>query len=178
MYKKIGLVIVFVVCLLGLCGCDKDNKEFEISNESNKVSIVEEDFDMSGAGELYCTTEAYAGDDVSVDLNYRLTYKRGNILKLRSIAKITSDNQDSLDQYETAYQKIAANYEELKYYDVSLIRDSNTVVYDTTINYSEIDIKKLLDIEGEEDNIIEDGKAKLSLWLDLAERVGTTCEEV
>lgn len=50
-------------------------------------------------------------------------------------------------------------------------------MYDAIINYDKIDIDKLLEIEGEEDNIIVGNKAKLSLWLELAGKVGTVCEE-
>ena len=39
-----------------------------------------------------------------------------------------------------------------------------------------IDTDKLLEIEGEEDNIIKDGKVKLDDWLDFAEQFGTKCE--
>ena len=59
-----------------------------------------------------------------------------------------------------------------------MIRTSNSVLNETTINYDEIDIKKLLDIEGEEDNIIEDGKAKVDLYIALLKRFGGTCEDV
>ena len=44
-------------------------------------------------------------------------------------------------------------------------------------NLEKIDKTKLLQIEGDEDNIIEDGKAKLSLWLEMASKFGVTCKE-
>ena len=44
------------------------------------------------------------------------------------------------------------------------------------INYGKIDTDKLLAIEGEEDNVIKDGKVKLDDWLDFAEQFGTKCE--
>ena len=57
------------------------------------------------------------------------------------------------------------------------MRDGNSVTYTATISYDKININKLLQIEGEEDNIIKNGQAKLSLWLELASKVGTVCEE-
>ena len=115
---------------------------------------------------------------MEVDLSYTITYERGNILKLRSVSKISSDDNTIVENYYNAYLNISSNYHELKYYDTSLTKEDNTVIYDVVINYEKIDTDKLLKIEGKEDNIIVSGKAKLSLWLDLAEKFGTTCQEV
>ena len=60
----------------------------------------------------------------------------------------------------------------------SLIKDDNSVTRDTTIDYEHVDIDKLLHIEGNEDNIIdENGKASLDMWLALAKKFGTVCNE-
>ena len=178
--RMLCLIIFFSFFLVLVSGCDNKTDSVESANSGNAVTdvtVVDDDFDKNGTGTLNCTTPAAADEGITVDLNYIITYKRGNILELRSIAKITSSNQESLDLYENAYKKISADYADLKYYDTSIIRDSNTVTYDTNINYDKIDVEKLLDIEGAEDNIIDNGKAKLSLWLDLAGKMGTTCEE-
>ena len=95
---------------------------------------------------------------------------------MRSISRVTSKDNSKLDTYENSYKAIAANYKNLAEYKTSVIRDSNSVTYDTTINYDKIDTEKLLEIEGEEDNIIVNGKAKLALWLELAPNVGVVCE--
>ena len=113
-----------------------------------------------------------------VELRYTLKYNSGNILELVSVQKVISDKQDSLTVYEDAYKDIADNYNGLDYYETSIVRDGNSVSYTAVINYEKININKLLSIEGAEDNIIKNGKAKLSLWLDLASKVGTVCEEV
>ena len=179
--KKISLSILFLVLLFVVCGCEREQS---ISSDGTggssvqKETIVDDAFNEKGSGTLNCTTDAIAEEGIEVDIKYIIDYKRGNIMTLRSISKIISNDQSGLDLYEDAYRNIASNYRGLKHYTIKLIRDSNTVTYDTLINYKDIDVEALLDIEGEEDNIIVDGKAKLSLWLDLAERVGTTCEEV
>ena len=61
---------------------------------------------------------------------------------------------------------------------IELNANSNSVTYTIYIDYDKIDVDGLLSIEGAEDNIIKRGKAKLSLWLDLAGKMGTLCEEV
>ena len=61
---------------------------------------------------------------------------------------------------------------------IKVIKDDNSVTRDTTIDYEHVDIDKLLHIEGNEDNIIdENGKASLDMWLALAKRFGTVCNE-
>ena len=58
----------------------------------------------------------------------------------------------------------------------TVTKTNNSVTSDTVINYGKIDTDKLLAIEGEEDNVIKDGKVKLDDWLDFAEQFGTKCE--
>ena len=65
---------------------------------------------------------------------------------------------------------------DLKYYDNTVKRTDNSVTSDTVINYGKIDIDKLLDIEGEEDNVIKNGKVKLDDWLEFTEKFGMKCE--
>ena len=176
--KKLCLLALLIACFV--CGCAKDS-ENGITNVNGtttiKQTIVADDFDVNGSGMLKCTTEAEAGENIDVDLQYNVSYKNGNILNLISIQKVTSLEKESLDLYENAYADISKHYVGLKYYDTNIVRDSDSVTYTITINYDKIDINKLLDIEGEEDNIIKNGQAKLSLWLDLAEGMGTVCEE-
>lgn len=175
--EKVSIVLVIIVLCLLLSACGSKKENLDNGNSTKKITIVDDDFNEKSSGTLKCVTEAEAGEGIDVDLSYVIDYKRGNILNLRSVSKITSLDSDVLDDYESAYQGISGNYEGLEYYDTSLIRDSNSVTYEAIINYDKIDTDKLLAIEGEEDNVIVDGKAKLSLWLDLAEKFGTTCEE-
>lgn len=178
--KKINLLVLLFLIIFLVTGCGTNEVEEDTSvngTTTSKVTIVDEDFNENGSGTLNCVQEAVAGEGIDVELKYTVTYSRGNILVLRSISRVISNDAETVTLYEDAYKNIAKNYSSLKYYDTNIIRDSNSVTYDATINYDKIDIDKLLDIEGEEDNIIKNGKAKLSLWLDLAEQVGTTCEE-
>lgn len=178
--KKLSFLVLLVVVFF-LSGCSdktKENNQDITGTTTVKESIVSDEFDKNGTGMLKCSTEAYAEEGMDVELRYTIKYKAGDILELVSVQKVISEKQNSLSTYEDAYKKIADNYNNLDYYDTSIVRDDNSVSYTAIINYEKININKLLDIEGKEDNIIKNGKAKLSLWLDLASKVGTTCEEV
>lgn len=179
--KKLSCLFLLIIIAFFVSGCSDDEKvnNQDITGTTNvKENIVSDDFDKNGTGMLRCSTEAYAEEGMDVELRYTIKYKAGDILELISVQKVISEKQDSLSTYEDAYKKIANNYTGLEFYDTDIVRDSNSVTYTTIINYEKININKLLDIEGKEDNIIKNGKAKLSLWLDLASKVGTTCEEV
>lgn len=177
---KVSLLIFAVVLL---AGCSNNininsNNNNNINNnqsinKSDKETVTEDTSDME---KLSCTREANAGTGVDVDLSYEVYYQGEYIQILHSIEAITTENQDTLDEYETAYKSIAKNYEGLKYYDQTVTRTNNKVSNDTVINYGKIDTNKLLEIEGEEDNIIKDGKVKLNDWLSFAKKFGTKCE--
>lgn len=155
--KKVYLFILFFL-LVFVCGCD---------NSSNSNMLHKK-----------CTRSATATKGTEVSLNYDIYYTGDVINKLISMEKVTTSNSSQLDIYEDAYKNIHVNYDGLDYYDTKVVRDENSVTSSIIINYDKVDIKKLLEIEGEEDNIIENGKAKLDKWLDLAKKFGTKCEDV
>ena len=162
------IVLLIVICLF-ITGCD---------NDKNKVISNGEKVNTASMKHLHCTRKASAGEGITVKLSNDVYYTGENIDILYSKDKVTSNNQSSLDSYEEAYNKIKEHYEGLEYYDQVVTRDENSVTNEITINYDKINMKKLLKIEGEEDNIIKDGKAKLDTWLSLAKKLGTTCKEV
>lgn len=113
----------------------------------------------------------------STEMNYEVYYKGEDVVLLHSTEKIISDSSSVLDTYEEAYKSIFKQYEGLEYYDNKITRSSNSVTNEITINYEKIDMGKLLDIEGEENNVIENGKVKLDTWLSFAKKYGVTCED-
>ena len=175
MKKVISLFIILISCFF-ITGCGNEEVDEKVP-VANKSSILDK-IDEAGSGKLKCSREAFASEGIDVELTNEIEYENGYIMILHSIDKVISDNKESLDQYEDAYKKIAKNYEGLKYYDVTITRNSNSVTNDVVINYGKIDTKKLLDIEGEEDNVIVDGKVALETWVGFAEKFGTVCEKV
>lgn len=170
--KKSKILILIGIMILLLTGCDSTN------SSKDKVVSNGENVNTSNMGHKHCTREATAGSGIDVNLNYDLYYTGENINILHSEEKVMSADSNSLDTYENAYKKIHNNYEGLEYYDAVVERGDTTVTSSITINYDKININQLLAIEGEEDNIIVNGKAKLNKWIELAEKFGTKCEEV
>lgn len=157
MMKKILRSSILLVMVLLLAGCG--------SNSS-----------VSSDGVKKCTRTGEVTNGSS-EMNYEVYYKGEDVVLLHSTEKIISDSSSVLDTYEEAYKNIFKQYEGLEYYDNKITRNSNSVTNEITINYEKIDMGKLLDIEGEENNVIENGKVKLETWLSFAKQYGVTCED-
>ena len=157
MMKKILRSSILLVMVLLLAGCG--------SNSS-----------VSSDGVKKCTRTGEVTNGSS-EMNYEVYYKGEDVVLLHSTEKIISDSSSVLDTYEEAYKNIFKQYEGLEYYDNKITRNSNSVTNEITINYEKIDMGKLLDIEVEENNVIENGKVKLDTWLSFAKQYGVTCED-
>lgn len=162
--NKYFLVILLIVLLL--TGCSSESKEDNTYNTSNLSHIK-------------CSRDASVDDsDTKVEINYDIYYDKDNYLSiLKSVEKITSSNEEVLDEYEKAYKNIYSAYDNLEYYDNEVERDTNTVISKTSINYAKIDMDKLMDIEGSDNNVtVTDGKIKLDDWKSFAKKYGTVCK--
>ncbi len=159
--KKIILILIILITVITLTGCSGSN-----TLTSNKLQHD------------HCTRNATAGEGIDVSLSYELYYKGDVLKKLESTEQVKTEDSATLDEYENAYKGIHKNYEGLKYYDTKVKRTNNSVTSTIIINYEKIDIDKLIEIEGEEDNIFEDKVPKVDKWKELAKKIGTTCETV
>ena len=169
MNKKIFILILVCTIFLTACSSKKDETKVESNGEVINTASMKH---------KKCSRTGNAGSGIDVSLNYDLYYT-GDILNiLHSEEKVVATNESDLDTYEEAYKKIYKNYEGLKYYDAKVERGDTSVTSDLIINYDKIDIDALLSIEGEDDNIIENGKAKVDKWITLAKKFGTKCEDV
>jgi len=151
-YIKI-IVVIFLLCLVTACSSNIQKSGVVLCERSGEIS----------------------NSDATTKLNYEVYYTGIYVTKIHSIEKIYSTDKNLLDTYQNAYESIFKAYENLEHYDNIITRDDISVTSDTTINYKNIDIKGLLEIEGEEDNVIEDGKVKLNTWINFAKKYGATC---
>ena len=166
--KKVFILICLLIVSVILCGCEDKKKEVIINGEPVNTSTMEH---------KHCTREANVTNG-EAKLEYEIYYTGDKLNLLISSEKIISASSDVLNTYEEAYKNIHSYYSNLDNYDTEVVRGDTTVLSKMTINYDKIDISKLIEIEGEEDNIFEDGVPKVSKWLTLAKKFGTKCELV
>lgn len=161
---KKSKILFLIISVLMLVGCS-DNE-------------LEKKYNTKGLSHISCKREAEdSNEDTTIDIHYDIYYKGKYLKILKSEEKITSSNKEVLDNYEKAYKNVFSAYDNLEYYDNTVTRDSNSVKSVTYINYGKVDMDKLFDIEGEEDNVeVTDGKIKLDDWKSFAKKYGTVCD--
>ena len=165
--KKITIIISLFLLVLLVSGCE-EKKNVTINGKTVNTAKMEH---------KHCTRNgSLTGGDV--ELEYDVYYTGDNINIVKTMEKVISDDQEILNTYEEAYKGIHSHYEGLENYETSVVRDDNSVASYINVNYDEVDIDKLIAIEGEEDNIFENKVPKVSKWLELGEKLGAQCELV
>ena len=175
MIKKISsllLVFLFIVCFITGCETKKDTNDSD-----DKKDTIKSISDLSSStGQLHCTRNATV-EGGSGDFNYYVDYNGDDITYITSIDSVTITDDAKRKEYEDAYLKIDDYYVDIDHYYSKVDVSGDTVTHTVKINYEKIDVSKLIEIEGEEDNIYENNKAKLSKYFDLAKKNGVTCSE-
>ena len=168
MKKMTKLFIICLIAVFFITACSDDSDD----------EILEKDYNTDGLIHTSCTRDAYSNDSsTTISINIDLYSDNDGYLNIfKSKEEIKSSNTTILDQYEEAYNKIYASYKDVDYYDSKVTREDNKVTSITNINYAKVDMDKILEIEGTENNVkVENGKIKLSDWKSFAKKYGTTC---
>lgn len=152
--NKILLTIIFILVLVG-CG---KNDNYDIITCSKKATLSD--------------------NNTTANLEYKIYYKGKYVKKTISTETITSNSSETLKEYEKSYKEVFKKYRNIKYYNNTITLDSNTVISKTIIDYTKVDSKKIVEIEGEEGNIFTDeGQVKLDTLLKLYKKYGSTCDD-
>lgn len=182
MMRKSKYLFLVIALLLLVTGCKKS--EPDIVNMSGTDKEFSDDaaynINVNGSGRLQCIRDVNI-TQLEDDFRYSVTYKDGVITMLHSQEKVTGTNTSLLDEYEEAYKSIKDLYKGLRYYDVTVTRDGNSVIYDTVINYEKIDMDKLREIEPEiegQADIYKNNKLMLKTWWEFSKDMGMTCKGV
>ena len=160
--KRISLFLILVLCICFVTGCDEKT--------NTKIKTI-------GKVHEHCA-RAGSVNGGTVQLEYDIYYKGENLTMLVANERVISEDQDLLDTYEKAYNDVNKDYENLDNYKVEVTRDHNSVLSYSEIDFEKVDINQLIKLEGEQDNIYENGKAKVEKWKSFAKKFGTECEVV
>ena len=164
--KKIMFITVSLLLIITVTACTKEEKADE-SKESIMNQVHE-----------HCTRTGIIDDNSSAEMEYELYYTGDIINRIESTEVVTSTSEETLNTYEEAYKKIHENYTDIDNYETKIIRTKNSVTSKMYIDYDKIDIKELVELEGEEDNIFEDNLPKVSKYKEFIKKVGITCKQV
>lgn len=113
---------------------------------------------------------------MKTNLNYKVTYSGDYVNRVQSEESIETSDTTTLNTYKEQIEKIYTPYKDIKYYTYNVTIDGNKLVSTVDINYAKIDIKKLIEIDSANSQLINDGKVKLSSVKSLYEQLGATCK--
>lgn len=168
MKKITKLSIVLLVGLLVFTGCS-DNNDKKLDKDSEKGSSVQENKD---AKVLRCTKTGEVTTGVEADLTYEVTYTGSYVDKVHTVEKLTSDNEQYLNQYKTLVEAGYSPYKDIKYYDYDIKVKNGMLTSTVDINYAKIDTDKMIEIDSNNSLLIKDGKVKLSDIQEMYEQLG------
>ena len=113
---------------------------------------------------IRCTRTATSaeGENVKIKLSYEIYYKDQYVKKVIATDKVTSSDQSIIEQYASSYKKVYQAYDGLDHFSNKIETTKSSMTSVTEIDYAHIDTEKLLEIEGEENNVIDkNGKVPL-----------------
>lgn len=148
--KKIGLVLF--MSLLLLTGCTKEEN-----------------------GVLTCTRTAKQGN-IDLSLNYKITYTGEYVNTIETTEIVKSEDQNTLNLYKSQIENVYKHYKEIDYYENEITLEGNTLTSKTTIDYEHINTDKLIEIDSANEQILKDGKAKVSDFRTMYENIGASCK--
>ena len=126
----------------------------------------------------HCIRNGYINGDSTVSLGYEIYYTGDNLDLLETREEVMSNDQSILDTYEKSYKEIADRYKGIDNYIANVSRTATTVSIYMRINYKKVDTSRIIAIEGNDNNIFEDGVAKVDKWKSLAAQFGTNCSVI
>lgn len=110
------------------------------------------------------------------DLNYFADYKGSYVMNIRSDERITTDDDNVLATYKKKVEETYAPFDAVEYYNYNVEIDGNTLVSTTDIDYSKIDVDKVIKIDPSSSSLIKNGKININTLKKTYETIGATCE--
>lgn len=171
--RKIKISVIFFLLIIS-CACTSVDQRSEIvANKIDPSSYDTTDFDY-----ITCSRDTETTQGEEITMKYEVYYDKNKVVQvLKSYEKVESSDSSILSQYEKAYQTIYSSYQNLDYYENEITTTGRSVTSITYINYGKVNMKKLMEIEGSEDNVkVTNGKIKLADWKSFAKKYGTVCK--
>ena len=163
--KKIFSIAILFILVLTLSGCGntENQQKNNNTNDSNQTTVT-------------CTKTGEITTGVDSDLTYQYTEKDGYVQTVYTIEKITTDNENYLDDYRALLEGSYEPYKDIEYYDYEISIKGNTLTSKVTIDYAKIDTDQLLAIDSSNASLIKNGKVATKDLQSLYESIGATCK--
>jgi len=153
--KKVLLLVVACASMFMLTGCGENN-------EPTKT--------------MKCTRTANESG-IKMDLSYNISYKGDYVTLVESNETVTIDDKATLEAYQKEIQKSLDKFKDIQYYDTNLTAKDNSITSTIKIDYTKIDINKLIEIEPSMKVLFKDGKIKVADMETLYSSMQISCQK-
>ena len=127
------------------------------------------------SGTLVCTN-TYQEDDISFKTTYHVEYKKKYATKLVTIETKTTTETQILKDYKTNLEMMYLRFNEIPYYNNTISIKGETLTSKTTIDYSKIDLNKLIKVDSSFNEVIKNNKVSISKLKKLYISTGAYCK--
>lgn len=162
--KKVNMCLLLILSIILISGCGDESILDKVQKEGNEKI-------------LNCTRTTTKQDNLKASFKYTIYYDGDYVTKAVAIEKVKSDDKDILKEYKEAYENVFSSYKDIDYYDNEVKQEGNTVSTTTVVDYRKVDVNKIIEIEGKEDNIFDDDlKVKKDTLVSFYKKYGITCK--
>ena len=114
---------------------------------------------------------------VKMDLRYEVTYQGNNVNKVQTTEKVESTSKETLNTYKETVENLYSNFDNIDHYNYDVKIDGNTLTSTTDIDYTKIDIDKLLEIDSSIEQLLnDDNKVDLEKITQVYKSAGASCK--
>ena len=136
-------------------------------------------FVFTGCGSKKVMSCSYKStqNNVKMDLSYTVNYKGNNVINVKSVEKIESDDSEVLHDYKVMVEEMYAPYSNISNYTYEIDVNGNTLTSTTNINYKKINLNDMIEIDPNIQQLIKDNNINIDLMKLSYENLGLTCKK-
>lgn len=153
MKKKLFAFISLIACIFLLAGCS--------GQEQTKTMTCDKTMNQN---------------NTEMDFHYAVTYSGEYVKTVETKEIMKSSNSATLEGYKEAIEKVYKNFDNIDHYDYNVTIEGDTLTSTVSIDYEKVDTDKLISIDKSVNQLIKDGKVKLSDIKSVYESIGATCK--
>ena len=116
-------------------------------------------------------------DDRTIDLYYKIKHKGSKVVSVKSVEKVTSNDQSIIDSYK---DDVESFYEPFKYidnYNYKIKSNNKSITVTTSIDYSKIDLSEMIMIDPDIEQLMDDGYIDIDQMKISYENLGLECKK-
>lgn len=116
-------------------------------------------------------------DDRTIDLSYKIKHKGSKVVSVKSVEKVTSNDQSIIDSYK---DDVESFYEPFKYidnYNYKIKSNNKSITVTTSIDYSKIDLSEMIMIDPDIEQLMVDGYIDIDQMKISYENLGLECKK-